>query len=87
MPDGVYIPAAYRRAGVKPNQCACIIHTSEHPEGECKYPLDTEKRVKNAMARYNQPGNAQCRSGQPKICRAYERHGLTDTEAFKDKCR
>lgn len=50
------------------------------------YPLDTKARTKNAMARYRQPQTKKCKGGMKRICKAYRRHKLTHTEAFKKHC-
>lgn len=51
------------------------------------YPLDTKKRVLNAMARYNQPHTKKCKGGRKRICKGYRRHKLTHTKAYDKYCK
>lgn len=41
-----------------------------------KYPLNTEKRAKNAHARFHQKGTAKCRGGHARICRRLRSFGV-----------
>jgi len=81
MVKRVLIPAKYRRQGLKLKDFACVI------DGVAKYPLRPKKRTLNAMARYHQTATAKCKGGLKKICKAYEKYGLTHTDAFRQKCR
>lgn len=55
--------------------------------GILAYPLDTKARVKNAMARYAQSQTRKCKGGIGRICKAYRKFGLTDTDAYVRRCR
>lgn len=52
-----------------------------------RYPLNTVKRVKNAMARYSQKQTLKCKGGRKRICSAYRKHGLSHTDAFQKYCK
>ncbi|MCJ7634152.1 hypothetical protein MUP77_17410 [Candidatus Bathyarchaeota archaeon] len=80
MVKRVLIPAKYRREGLKLKDFACVINDV------AKYPLKPKGRVLNAMARYMQPQTSKCKKGLKKICKAYEKHGLEHTTAYKQQC-
>lgn len=53
---------------------------------QLKYPLDTKKRVKNAMQRYRQRGTTKCKEFWGNWCRRAKRVGFAGTPMFKMKC-
>lgn len=50
------------------------------------YPLDTRKRVKNAMQRYRQRGTVKCKEFWGNWCRRAKTVGLTQIPMFGMKC-
>lgn len=82
---GILIPAKYRREGLTKKDFACIISDPVHGR-VAKYPLKPKKRILNAMARYAQPKTDKCAGGLRKICKAYEKHGLKHTTAYRQQC-
>ena len=87
----VYIPKRYKDEGLTVSDFACVV--TEDGKKVAKYPLKstskkkTKKRIKNAMARYNQETTVKCDpKGMKKICSAYKREGLTHTEAYRKNC-
>lgn len=73
-----YVSVARREALAKKGLMAC-------PK-TFGYPLDTCKRVKNAMARYSQKATEKCKGGRTRICKRYKACNLTHTDAYQKYC-
>jgi Family of unknown function (DUF6582) len=41
-----------------------------------KYPLNSKKRVRNALSRYDQKKTVKCTGGKERICRAAKEYGI-----------
>ena len=54
---------------------------------QLKYPLDTKKRVDNAMKRYRQKGTTKCKGFWPRWCKAAKRVKLTHYPTYQRQCR
>jgi hypothetical protein len=43
---------------------------------QLKYPLDTKKRIRNALSRYSQRRTTKCSGGLERICRVAKSAGI-----------